>query len=114
MRGIGTQVDAVVFSVWMNILSRVPRSVLWLLAMPAEAVAALTAEAQSRGVHASRLVFGDPTSPESHLKRCVEHAALRPTRTPYPALRNPVPLRIRASIPPCHDRCEWRTSKAPV
>ena len=90
-----------VFSVWMNILSRVPRSVLWLLAMPAEAVAALTAEAQSRGVHASRLVFGDPTSPESHLKRCVAHTRRSALPAPclHPALCNPLQLRIR---PPCH------------
>jgi predicted O-linked N-acetylglucosamine transferase (SPINDLY family) len=36
-----SQVDAVVFGVWANVLRRTPRSVLWLLAMPADAARSL-------------------------------------------------------------------------
>ena len=58
------------FGVWMNILRRVPGSVLWLLKMPAAAAANLRAEAAARGVAPERVVFGEPLPHELHLRRC--------------------------------------------
>ena len=60
-----------VFGVWMNILRRAPGSVLWLLKMPAGAVAHLRNEAAARGIAPERLVFGEPLPHELHLRRCV-------------------------------------------
>jgi len=59
-----------VFGVWMNILRQVPGSVLWLLKMPAAAVANLRNEAAARGIAPERLVFGEPLPHELHLRRC--------------------------------------------
>ena len=59
-----------VFGVWMNILRRAPGSVLWLLKMPAGAVAHLRNEAAARGIAPERLVFGEPLPHDLHLRRC--------------------------------------------
>lgn len=45
------------FALWMDILRAVPGSVLWLLAGPDQAMAALRAAARAHGVDAARLVF---------------------------------------------------------
>lgn len=46
-----------VFDRWMEILQRVPRSILWLLAQPPAAVGNLYRHASARGIDASRLIF---------------------------------------------------------
>lgn len=60
---------AEVFSVWMNILQRVPGSVLWLLADNPWAEANLCREAEARGISRSRLIFATRVSPENYLAR---------------------------------------------
>jgi len=58
------------FEVWMNILRRVPGSVIWLYKHPHAAIPRLQAEAVAAGVAHQRLVFGAARSPKmEHLKR---------------------------------------------
>jgi predicted O-linked N-acetylglucosamine transferase (SPINDLY family) len=56
-----------VFDIWMRLLQQVPDSVLWLLDSPA--TDNLRAQAQARGVDASRLVFAPKLPPGLHLAR---------------------------------------------
>jgi predicted O-linked N-acetylglucosamine transferase (SPINDLY family) len=58
-----------VFEVWMNILRRVPNSVLWLLADNPWAEANLRKTAAALDVDASRLVFAPRVAPENYLAR---------------------------------------------
>jgi predicted O-linked N-acetylglucosamine transferase (SPINDLY family) len=58
-----------VFAVWMNLLRRVPGSVLWLLADNAWAEENLRREALAAGIAAERLVFAGRVSPENYLAR---------------------------------------------
>ncbi|HYM17625.1 MAG TPA: tetratricopeptide repeat protein [Micropepsaceae bacterium] len=58
-----------VFDVWMDLLRRVPESVLWLLADNATATANLRREAEARGVDQARLVFAPRLSHDLHLAR---------------------------------------------
>jgi protein O-GlcNAc transferase len=64
------KIEPDVFAVWMQLLSRVAGSVLWLSAHGAGAVKNLRREAAKRGVAAERLVFA-PRLPEraDHLRR---------------------------------------------
>jgi predicted O-linked N-acetylglucosamine transferase (SPINDLY family) len=57
------------FDSWMNILSNVPRSVLWLLADNPMAKDNLIKEAVARGVASSRLVFAERLPLSEHLAR---------------------------------------------
>jgi predicted O-linked N-acetylglucosamine transferase (SPINDLY family) len=57
------------FSAWMNILRRVPGSVLWLLADNTWAEENLRREALVRGVDAARLVFAPRALPPDYLAR---------------------------------------------
>jgi predicted O-linked N-acetylglucosamine transferase (SPINDLY family) len=58
-----------VFGTWMRILSRVPGSVLWLLADNEWAEANLRKEAEKLGVDGSRLIFAPRVAPENYLAR---------------------------------------------
>src|SRR3990172_10667788 len=58
-----------VLEVWMRLLGRVPRSVLWLFRTGAEAEANLRREAQARGIDAGRLVFAPQLGLAEHLAR---------------------------------------------
>ena len=58
-----------VFGVWMNILRRVPASVLWLLGDNVWAMENLKKEATARGVDPKRLIFAPRVSPENYLAR---------------------------------------------
>lgn len=58
-----------VFDTWMNVLSRVPRSVLWLLADNPWSEINLRNRAKARGIDASRLYFAPRVSPEDYLAR---------------------------------------------
>jgi len=58
-----------VFTVWMNILRRVPDSVLWLLADNRWAEINLRREAQNQGISPERLVFMTRTAPQNYLAR---------------------------------------------
>lgn len=57
------------FEVWMNILRRVPNSVLWMLSDNEWAEANLHREAEIRGINPTRLVFAPRVSPENYLAR---------------------------------------------
>ncbi|KAG6966404.1 hypothetical protein JG688_00006783 [Phytophthora aleatoria] len=64
------KIDPVTFTTWMNILKRVPNSVLWLLRFPPIAEANIRAEARARGVRdQTRLIFTDVAPKDEHLKR---------------------------------------------
>lgn len=58
-----------VFAAWMNILRRVPGSVLWLLADNPWARDNLRRQAENHGLSGERLVFAGRTSPEAYLAR---------------------------------------------
>lgn len=58
-----------VFALWMRLLTRVPGSVLWLLAAPPEAMQALRGEAVGHGIAAERLVFAERAPLAEHLAR---------------------------------------------
>ena len=57
------------FQTWMDILLRVPNSVLWLLDDNRWATENLTKFAQSRGVDPKRLIFAGRIDPREHLAR---------------------------------------------
>lgn len=57
------------YAVWMNILRRVPGSVLWLLADNDRAKENLQRHAEEQGVGAQRLVFAPRIPPEEYLAR---------------------------------------------
>jgi predicted O-linked N-acetylglucosamine transferase (SPINDLY family) len=58
-----------IFDVWMRILTRVPDSVIWLLATGKKIEANLRREAQARGVDGSRIVVAPFLPREIHLAR---------------------------------------------
>ena len=64
------KVDPSTFTRWMNILKRVPDSVLWLLEYPADAKINLFKEAKLRGVDESRIVFTPKVDKHTHINRC--------------------------------------------
>ena len=57
------------FDLWMQILQRVPGSVLWLSATKAEIIDNLRQQAAQRGVEPARLVFADVLPLAEHLAR---------------------------------------------
>lgn len=58
-----------VFAVWMNILRKVPNSVLWLLNDNEEATKNIKMHALEHGIDPNRLVFADHLPSEEHLER---------------------------------------------
>ena len=70
------KLDPASFGLWMNVMRRIPGSVLWLLRPKGRQFdfvsANLKAEAAARGVHPSRLVWGARVPKAEHLRR---HAA---------------------------------------
>ena len=54
----------------MNILKRVPDSILWLLEYPADAKQNLYKEAAKRGVDPSRILFTPKANKQLHINRC--------------------------------------------
>lgn len=58
-----------VFTTWMNILRRVPNSVLWLLADNPWAKENLQKQAKAQGIDPKRLVFAERTLPADYLAR---------------------------------------------
>jgi protein O-GlcNAc transferase len=63
------KIETVMFDCWMQILRRVPNSVLWLMARYDATVENLRIEAQKRGVDPDRLVFMERRSKPGHLAR---------------------------------------------
>jgi protein O-GlcNAc transferase len=63
------KIDRTMFTVWMEILSKVPDSVLWLYGGPESATRNLRHEAATAGIDPSRLVFGGRLPKDRHLAR---------------------------------------------
>eukprot|EP01097_Dermamoeba_algensis_P009582 TRINITY_DN6791_c0_g1_i1.p1 TRINITY_DN6791_c0_g1~~TRINITY_DN6791_c0_g1_i1.p1 ORF type:complete len:864 (-),score=198.61 TRINITY_DN6791_c0_g1_i1:67-2658(-) len=57
-----------IFGVWMNILSRVEKAVIWFLRSPAESEEYLKKEASKRGIDVNRLIFSTFNDPSSSLR----------------------------------------------
>jgi len=57
------------FRLWLRVLAQVPRSALWLNAMPASAIANLRREAGNLGIDPGRLVFAPFDARERYLAR---------------------------------------------
>ena len=54
----------------MNILRKVPNSILWLLEYPAEAKNNIWKEAEARGICRSRIYITSKVSKHEHIERC--------------------------------------------
>jgi predicted O-linked N-acetylglucosamine transferase (SPINDLY family) len=63
------KIEPEIFAVWMNILSAVPGSVLWLLDKQEQTRVNLQNEAQLRGIDVDRLIFAPIIDMASHCKR---------------------------------------------
>jgi predicted O-linked N-acetylglucosamine transferase (SPINDLY family) len=63
------KITAAVFDVWMELLSKVNDSVLWLLLGNDSAERSLRLEATARGIDPLRLVFAPRIGPAEHLAR---------------------------------------------
>jgi protein O-GlcNAc transferase len=63
------KIDPDLFDSWMNILKRVPGSVLWLLGGGADVQKNLRRSAETRGVDSQRIVFAPKLSKSEHLAR---------------------------------------------
>jgi protein O-GlcNAc transferase len=61
--------DPKMFDVWMRVMARIPKSVLWLRWTSDLAVQNLRKEAEKRGVNGSRLIFAPKTFLGDHLSR---------------------------------------------
>jgi predicted O-linked N-acetylglucosamine transferase (SPINDLY family) len=92
---------------WCQILSRVPGSVLWVLALNDALRVNLRREVQARGVDSDRLVFCMPAFPEDHLGR-LQLADLALDTYPYTSHTTasdalwvgvPIPTRVGPTFP---------------
>jgi len=63
------KIDRLSFTVWMQILTEVPNSVLWLLGQNEEAIVNLSRYARLAGVDVARLIFAPFAAPLEHLAR---------------------------------------------
>ena len=63
------KIEPGVFDIWMQLLKRVPGSVLWLLRSSDSVVRNLSGEAELRGVSANRLIFSPYMPNEMHVAR---------------------------------------------
>jgi len=64
------KIDPHSFTAWMNILRRVPNSVLWLLAYPEESKPNLLKEAARRGINPDRIIITPKAQKHEHINRC--------------------------------------------
>lgn len=63
------KIDPIMFNSWMNVLARVPESVLWLLKNNDDTEQNLKMTAEERGVNPHRLVFAPRLPKDQHLGR---------------------------------------------
>jgi len=61
--------EKIMFDVWMKILKRVDKSVIWFLSNNDDADANLVHEAKARGISADRLIFAERCNKSEHLNR---------------------------------------------
>lgn len=65
------KIDPIIFDTWINILKRVPNSILWLLRFPGAGEENIFREARKRGLRHDQIVFSDIAPKEEHLERCL-------------------------------------------
>ncbi|XP_032792888.1 UDP-N-acetylglucosamine--peptide N-acetylglucosaminyltransferase 110 kDa subunit isoform X3 [Daphnia magna] len=63
------KIDPPTLQMWVNILKRVPNSVLWLLRFPTVGETNMLATAQSLGLGAGRILFSNVAAKEEHVRR---------------------------------------------
>jgi protein O-GlcNAc transferase len=63
------KIEPLIFNTWMNILARVPDSVLWLFTGGQASEKNLREEAKLRMINPNRLIFAEKTPKEKHLAR---------------------------------------------
>jgi len=63
------KIEPVIFDVWMNLLRKIPGSVLWVLRGSESARNTLWKEVEKRGVEKERLIFAGPMLKPRHLAR---------------------------------------------
>lgn len=63
------KIDPKTLNVWINILKRVPNSVLWLLRFPVVGEANIAAEAAKLGLEPHRIIFSNVAAKEEHVRR---------------------------------------------
>uniref|UniRef100_A0A6G1SIH5 protein O-GlcNAc transferase n=1 Tax=Aceria tosichella TaxID=561515 RepID=A0A6G1SIH5_9ACAR len=63
------KIDPKTLSVWVNILKRVPNSVLWLLRFPAIGGTNIIARAVQLGLSPDRIIFSNVAAKEEHVRR---------------------------------------------
>lgn len=63
------KIDPPIFDLWMNLLKKTPKSVLWLYESSKTSAKNLKKEARARGVDCSRLVFAQKMKKDQHLAR---------------------------------------------
>ncbi|XP_035209929.1 UDP-N-acetylglucosamine--peptide N-acetylglucosaminyltransferase 110 kDa subunit-like [Stegodyphus dumicola] len=63
------KIDPATLQVWVNILKRVPNSVLWLLRFPAVGEPNIIQSATQLGLSPSRLIFSNVAAKEEHVRR---------------------------------------------
>ncbi len=63
------KIDQNTFAMWMRIMQRVPKSVLWLLSMPEAAIPRLRRNAEKFEIAADRLIFAPRIEKEKHMTR---------------------------------------------
>lgn len=63
------KIDPKTMEVWVNILKRVPNSVLWLLRFPVIGEANIVAKAAEMGLTPDRIIFSNVAAKEEHVRR---------------------------------------------
>lgn len=63
------KIDPKTLSVWVNILRRVPNSVLWLLRFPVIGETNIVAKAAQLGLSPERIIFSNVAAKEEHVRR---------------------------------------------
>lgn len=63
------KIDPKTLTIWINILKRVPNSVLWLLRFPIIGEANIIAKAHQLGISPDRIIFSNVAAKEEHVRR---------------------------------------------
>lgn len=63
------KIDPATLQMWVNIMKRVPKSVLWLLRFPVVGEPNVIAHAQQMGLPQSRIIFSNVAPKEEHVRR---------------------------------------------
>ena len=67
--GSNHKITPQIFNVWMNILKKVPDSILWLMKPNEYAINNIRDEASKRGIKKERIIFADNLPHKNHLER---------------------------------------------